>query len=191
MKIGAKINLFNYKLRNKRIELGYTQKQMAEFLGCCQSTYGEVELLKMPGVARERLENFLMQISDILETPLDDLFPPEYFRFLERKSITVFYFMKDIDLDRLPSGATNLLSLPEMIEAVEAEETKTVIMAALDSLPPRERKVLELRNGFNGEPQTIEEVGRKMGVTCERVRLIEAQALSRLNHPTIRKELRN
>ncbi len=43
---------------------------------------------------------------------------------------------------------------------------------------------------FDGQAYTLEEVGRKMGVTRERVRQIEAQALSRLRHPAIRRKLR-
>ena len=60
----------------------------------------------------------------------------------------------------------------------------------LSVLPPREVRILQLRYGlFDGQPYTLEEVGRKMGVTRERVRQIEAQALSRLRHPTIRRKL--
>ena len=54
----------------------------------------------------------------------------------------------------------------------------------LDGLPPREVRILQLRYGLlDGKSYTLEEVGRKMGVTRERVRQIEAQALSRLRHP--------
>ena len=61
----------------------------------------------------------------------------------------------------------------------------------LNSLPPREVRILQLRYGLlDGQAYTLEEVGRKMGVTRERVRQIEAQALSRLRHPVIRRKLR-
>jgi RNA polymerase primary sigma factor len=62
----------------------------------------------------------------------------------------------------------------------------------LNSLPPREVRILQLRYGLlDGQAYTLEEVGRKMGVTRERVRQIEAQALSRLRHPTTRRKLRD
>lgn len=62
----------------------------------------------------------------------------------------------------------------------------------LNTLPPREVRILQLRYGLlDGQAYTLEEVGRKMGVTRERVRQIEAQALSRLRHPTIRRKLRD
>ncbi len=61
----------------------------------------------------------------------------------------------------------------------------------LETLPPREVRVLQLRYGLlDGKVCTLQEVGRKMGVTRERVRQIEAQALRRLRRPSIYKELR-
>ena len=60
----------------------------------------------------------------------------------------------------------------------------------LNGLPVREGRILALRYGlFDGQPYTLEQVGRKMGVTRERVRQIEAQALNRLRHPSIRHSL--
>jgi len=59
-------------------------------------------------------------------------------------------------------------------------------------LPPREARILQLRYGLlDGQTYTLEEVGRKMGVTRERVRQIESQALNRLRHPSIRRKLRD
>jgi RNA polymerase primary sigma factor len=64
------------------------------------------------------------------------------------------------------------------------------LRAVLNRLPPRERRILQLRYGlFDGQAYTLEQVGRKMGVTRERVRQIEAQALTRLRHPSIRRYL--
>jgi RNA polymerase primary sigma factor len=62
----------------------------------------------------------------------------------------------------------------------------------LQDLPPREVRILQLRYGLvDGETYTLEEVGRKLGVTRERVRQIEAQALSRLRHPTRSRKLKD
>jgi len=62
----------------------------------------------------------------------------------------------------------------------------------LNDLPPREMRILQLRYGLlDGQAYTLEEVGRKMGVTRERIRQIEAQALSRLRNPMIRRRLRD
>ncbi|NLF01073.1 MAG: sigma-70 family RNA polymerase sigma factor, partial [Anaerolineales bacterium] len=62
---------------------------------------------------------------------------------------------------------------------------REVLDSMLDDLPPREVRILQLRYGLiDGETYTLEQVGQKLGVTRERVRQIEAQALSRLRHPT-------
>jgi RNA polymerase primary sigma factor len=61
----------------------------------------------------------------------------------------------------------------------------------LDRLPPREVRILQLRYGLlDGQVLTLNEVGRRMGVTRERVRQIEAQALRRLRSTKIQRELR-
>ena len=66
------------------------------------------------------------------------------------------------------------------------------LVEVMENLPPREVRILQLRYGIlDGQAYTLEEVGRKMGVTRERVRQIEAQALSRLRHPTVRRKLRD
>lgn len=83
-------------------------------------------------------------------------------------------------------------------EASPPDETATFnllrehLVEVLDTLPPREVRILQLRYGLlDGQAYTLEEVGRKMGVTRERVRQIEAQALTRLRHPSVRRKLRD
>ncbi len=102
-----------------------------------------------------------------LETPTDD----------EEDSV-LGDFIPDDDMPGPDASAThNLL--------------KEHIYTVLDGLPPREVRILQLRYGLvDGQSYTLEEVGRKMGVTRERVRQIEAQALSRLRHPHVQRKLR-
>lgn len=62
----------------------------------------------------------------------------------------------------------------------------------LDTLTPREKKVLQLRFGLNdGRARTLEEVGNVFGVTRERIRQIEAKALRKLRHPSRSKKLKD
>jgi RNA polymerase primary sigma factor len=77
-------------------------------------------------------------------------------------------------------------------EEVTSAMLRELFHVILQDLPPREVRILQLRYGLvDGETYTLEEVGRKLGVTRERVRQIEAQALSRLRHPTHSRRLRD
>ncbi len=128
------------------------------------------ELAKELDVPTKKIEN-MIQVARrplSLETPTDD----------EEDSV-LGDFIEDDDAPPPDDTATYNL-LKEHLEEV------------LNNLPPREVRILQLRYGLlDGQAYTLEEVGRKMGVTRERVRQIEAQALSRLRHPAVRKILRD
>ena len=77
-------------------------------------------------------------------------------------------------------------------EEVTSAMLRELLQDILQDLPPREVRILQLRYGLvDGETYTLEEVGKKLGVTRERVRQIEAQALSRLRHPTHSRKLKD
>ncbi len=77
-------------------------------------------------------------------------------------------------------------------DSASHELLKEHIVNVLDSLNPRERRVLELRFGLrDGKSRTLEEVGKEFGVTRERIRQIEAKALRKLRHPSRSKRLRD
>jgi RNA polymerase primary sigma factor len=127
------------------------------------------ELANELEVTPQKVEN-MIQVARrplSLETPTDD----------EEDSV-LGDFIQDEEVTQPDDSATYNL-LREHLETV------------LEGLPPREVRILQLRYGLlDGQAYTLEEVGRKMGVTRERVRQIEAQALSRLRHPAIRRKLR-
>ena len=69
---------------------------------------------------------------------------------------------------------------PDPFDEAEESLRRQNIRKALDALPERERRILELRFGFEGEPWTLEAIGHELDLTRERVRQLEGQALSRL-----------
>ena len=80
----------------------------------------------------------------------------------------------------------------EPSEAASFTLLKEQLMNVLDTLTPREKKVLELRFGIlDGRTRTLEEVGKEFQVTRERIRQIEAKALRKLRHPSRSKKLRD
>lgn len=142
------------------------QHQLTQRLGRDPSVEELAEALDVtPGKVENMIQVARRPLS--LETPTDD----------EEDSV-LGDFIQDEEIPAPDETATyNLLR----------EHLDTV----LGSLPPREVRILQLRYGLlDGQAYTLEEVGRKMGVTRERVRQIEAQALSRLRHPAIRRKLR-
>ena len=80
----------------------------------------------------------------------------------------------------------------EPSEAASFSLLKEQLMEVLDTLTPREKKVLELRFGIvDGRTRTLEEVGKEFNVTRERIRQIEAKALRKLRHPSRSRKLRD
>ena len=88
-------------------------------------------------------------------------------------------FIEDQDAPA-PAEAASFMLLKEQLEEV------------LDTLTPREEKVLRLRFGLDdGRARTLEEVGQNFGVTRERIRQIEAKALRKLRHPSRSRKLKD
>jgi RNA polymerase primary sigma factor len=77
-------------------------------------------------------------------------------------------------------------------EAAAFTMLKEQLINVLDTLTPREEKVLRLRFGLDdGRARTLEEVGKEFNVTRERIRQIEAKALRKLRHPSRSKKLKD
>ena len=142
-----------------------TSHQLTQMLGRDPTTE---ELAESLGVTPKKVEN-MIQVARrpiSLETPTDE----------EEDSI-----LSDFIQDNDSPAPTDIVT-----HSLLREQLRDV----LHSLPPREVRILQLRYGLHdGQSYTLEEVGRKMGVTRERVRQIEAQALSRLRHPSHRRVL--
>ncbi|HEY9076018.1 MAG TPA: sigma-70 family RNA polymerase sigma factor [Anaerolineaceae bacterium] len=80
---------------------------------------------------------------------------------------------------------------PTPIQTAYTNLLKEKVQAVLDTLPPREARILRLRFGLdNGRAYTLEEVGEKFGLTRERIRQIEGKALRRLRHPRRARQLK-
>lgn len=143
------------------------QHQLTQKLGRGPAVEELAEALEVPPKKVEHMIQVARRPLS-LETPTDN----------EEDSV-LGDFIEDVDSPPPDDTATHHLLQDHLVEVME-------------NLPPREVRILQLRYGIlDGQAYTLEEVGRKMGVTRERVRQIEAQALSRLRHPTVRRKLRD
>jgi RNA polymerase primary sigma factor len=82
--------------------------------------------------------------------------------------------------------------MPTPVEFASAQLLRSDLAAALDHLNDRERRIIDLRYGLvDGRRRTLEEVGKALGMTRERARQIEAEALRRLRQPEVGQHLRD
>lgn len=128
------------------------------------------EIAEQMGVSEERVVEIQKIAQDpvSLETPIGEEEDSHLGDFIEDEKTTT------------PSDSVAFSMLKEQL------------LGVLDTLTPREEKVLRLRYGIDdGKPRTLEEVGREFNVTRERIRQIEAKALRKLRHPSRSKKLRD
>ncbi len=128
------------------------------------------EIAKEMGISEERVREIQKIAQDpvSLETPIG-----------EEEDSHLGDFIED-DNAAAPSDLVAFTMLKEQLIGV------------LDTLTPREEKVLRLRYGIDdGRPRTLEEVGKEFNVTRERIRQIEAKALRKLRHPSRSKRLKD
>ncbi|HHX77330.1 MAG TPA: RNA polymerase sigma factor RpoD, partial [Firmicutes bacterium] len=128
------------------------------------------EIANEMGITEDRVREIqkIAQEPVSLETPIGEEDDSHLGDFIEDQEV------------QAPADAAAFELLREQLEGV------------LDTLTPRERKVLRLRFGLDdGRSRTLEEVGQVFGVTRERIRQIEAKALRKLRHPMRSKRLKD
>ena len=128
------------------------------------------EIAKYMGISEDKVREIqkIAQYPVALETPIGEEEDSQLGDFLEDETSTA------------PSDMVAFTLLKEQLIGV------------LDTLTPREEKVLRLRYGIDdGRPRTLEEVGKEFNVTRERIRQIEAKALRKLRHPSRSKRLKD
>lgn len=144
-----------------------TQRRLTQKLGREPSTK---EIAKEMQMTTDEVEN-LMKISQqpkSLSTPVGD-----------DKEATLEQFVAD-------------QNQPTLYDKVSRELLKDALGKVLETLSPREKRVLIMRFGLeDGKPKTLEEVGREFRVTRERIRQIEAKAIRKLKHPTRARKLKD
>jgi RNA polymerase primary sigma factor len=148
-------------------KLARTRRDLQQKLGREPS---DEEIGQELGMTADRVREIVKVAQDpvSLETPIG-----------EEEDSHLGDFVEDKDAPS-PSEAASLTMLRNEVDEI------------LDTLTPRERRALQLRFGLiDGQQRTLEEVGKRFGVTRERVRQIEAKALRKLRHPSRSKKLKD
>ena len=116
------------------------------------------------------------ELAEALDVPLDEM---ESLLRVYQPPLSLDAPLGDNDdashIDLMPDT-----SIPSADEQMEKSSKVSAVNAILNTLPRREQRVLRMRFGFGGRPQTLEEVGRKLNLSRERVRQIESRAKGRL-----------
>ena len=159
-----RIPVHMYETINK---LSRVTKQLVSTLGREPSTD---EIAKEMGITEEKVREIqkISQDTISLDTPVG-----------EEEDSNLGTFLQDENATN-PSDSATILMLKEQL------------LEVLNTLTPREQKVIMLRYGIDdGHPRTLEEVGKEFNVTRERIRQIEAKALRKLRHPSRSKRLKD
>ena len=180
----------NARLVDTRKGRGMTQPVMAQTVGMSQERLRDIENLRAVPTDEE-----IVRIACVLEKPIDYLFPEE---LLSAIKIGVFSRRK-VEL-----AAPEIISLTEaqrlrltydgetrLIEEVSRTLLTEEINEVLETLAPREQRVLRLRFGFDSKPMSLREIGREFNLTQERIRQIECKALRKLCHPRNSRKLKD
>ena len=180
-RLGYDAKAYNSKLRDERVKRSLSRREMANFLDIPYPTYCNLERMKYypsPAV-KGKIEEKLALLSE-------DLFPAEISNF----SCYGGAVERDVPVELLELDApeTMLLSSPGGLDdveyAVDHAELKVLIEKGIETLRPRERKVIEMLYGLNdGVEMSAEDVAQTIGVGRQRVYQIRNLALRKMRHP--------
>lgn len=179
------MKLHNNLLLERRVREGLSPRELADAAGISYHVYliyENLRYLKNPGKAlgpysfhKNSWAPAALKLAEYWKTLPEDLFPPA---MLHAKTNTTTFTLSVADLPELISDYHTHLALPPN-HFVEHKECVHDVARALQSLPPRERKILEER--FFGD-KTLGEVGEQLGVSKTRVQELEARALRYLRY---------
>jgi len=178
-----------------------TEREAAETIGInLQYLNSAINLRECPYATKYRRElgrrygelfPWAMKICEYFMRLPEWIFPPELYTNNKRKLAVIE--MDRISFVGLPSGqkVLQIANESEPEELCRRELRESAVHNSLELLTMREKKIVKMRFGIGIErPQTLGQVGRKLRITKERVRQIEARAIRKLRHPSRSNPLR-
>lgn len=175
--LGRQVRYFNGTFRKLRLERGFTQEDVGNAIGASKSTVSHWETLREspPKQYHEKLEK-------LFGMPITEMFP-EFLEMLKPKQLNVeeYTSVSIASLEASNEGDFLLGDGDTMGSDLDKRAAETAVREALKTLSEREQKILKMRFGLDGGSRhTLEEVAAFFAVNRERIRQIEARALSKL-----------
>lgn len=183
-KVGIKSYAFHHRLRELRGSK--TQEELAIEIGITIGRYQVIETLR-----RFPTEEEALKIGDYFDIEASELFPKwSYPMFSKERNL-----QSTINVQRVSLESKEVLQIEDGFsqeKEIDSEFLKRDLGKVLATLTTGQRRVIEMRFGLKGsKPMTLEETGKILGVSRERVRQIEARALRIMHHPSKRNMLRD
>lgn len=167
MKIMAEVHLYHGLVRAERLKRGWSQRKLAEEAGCTTNAVWALEALHKNAPSIRAVE----KIAQALEIPAEDILavkwpegiPTRYRQISEISEMALELFAERAKTRALSFGGMGKLDWPLDVEDLDL---------VMKDLSPHQRHYVNLRFGLNGEKEhTLDEIGRKVDLTRESVRL--------------------
>lgn len=186
MKVRAILNLKNDLVYNARKELGLNQ---TEFGKLCGVSVGAICAIERFDFNEKKLSSAAVRkIAEFVGCNPEEIAPPE---LAGVRIASTFSQIKAVDPRVLLASATvhRAMHLPEP-DALYLKERNDTLRRGIAALSFRERSVLTYRFGLDGSPErTLEQTAQVLKVTRERVRALEARALTKLRKPALERAI--
>lgn len=179
--LSARVQIFNNRLRQRRLELSLSAPDFAAKVGISYQTYLRLETLKEEpfDLRNGEWREIATQLAKFYCVPEEELFPHSVLHLQKREVERRFDAEEAFSL--MGDGHA-MLALPE--DTVSAKEASDAIEHALSTLTRREEQILRMRFGLGQSEHTLKEVAEEFGVTAPRIASIQGKALRKLRHPS-------
>lgn len=186
----VRVSVSNNLLKERREELGFTQKQIGEALGIAQTAYGAYECLRAhPLKPNGEIKKIARDIMNFFDANFDELWPPQVL------CVKNGFAEKTIDAAEIPILMESVydpkpLPAHDPEQALIQERMEEGLVLALSTLTKRERGILEDSYGLNGKSvKTSQDIGDSQNVGRGRITEIHRKALRKLRHPRSTKHM--
>lgn len=179
--------LIHADLRQWREQHGFTQHRLGQAIGVSGTVISHIETLRV--YPSEEVRQRLAALTGI---DADRLFPPWLAEWIGGEPVerTTYHEVSFEDLGPRDRWETTY-TLEDSDPALAWQGVREGVQRVLETLTPRERRVIEYRFGVNDAPRlTLAAIGQQFGISRERVRQIEARAFRKLRHPSRSRQMR-